>query len=204
MKTITAGLCLMASGIALGAAPASAATFVYGGSGGGLPDRVNFSSSITVADNFVIEDVNLTLNNLRHTFFADLVISLSKVGSGTVLLADTNGGGSNPNGNFTFDDEASTSVTAVNTAGGSFRPLQSLSAFDGGNAAGTWQLNIRDQFGADSGSLGSWTLTLTGAQAGAVPEPATWAMMMLGFGFVGGAMRSAKRRRKQKVSVSYA
>lgn len=27
-----------------------------------------------------------------------------------------------------------------------------------------------------------------------VPEPATWAMMLLGFGFVGGAMRSAKRK----------
>lgn len=36
----------------------------------------------------------------------------------------------------------------------------------------------------------------------AVPEPATWALMLLGFGFVGGAMRSAKR--KQKVNVSFA
>lgn len=35
-----------------------------------------------------------------------------------------------------------------------------------------------------------------------VPEPATWAMMLLGFGFIGGAMRSAKRR--QRVTVSYA
>lgn len=38
--------------------------------------------------------------------------------------------------------------------------------------------------------------------AAAVPEPGTWAMMLLGFGFVGGAMRSAKRR--QKLTVSYA
>lgn len=30
--------------------------------------------------------------------------------------------------------------------------------------------------------------------AGAVPEPASWAMMLLGFGAVGGAMRAAKRR----------
>jgi hypothetical protein len=36
----------------------------------------------------------------------------------------------------------------------------------------------------------------------AVPEPATWAMMIGGFGMVGGAMRSA--RRKQKIVVSYA
>ena len=35
--------------------------------------------------------------------------------------------------------------------------------------------------------------------AGGVPEPATWAMMVLGVGFVGGALRS-----RRKVSVSYA
>jgi PEP-CTERM motif len=38
--------------------------------------------------------------------------------------------------------------------------------------------------------------------AGAVPEPATWALMLLGFGFVGGAMRTTKRR--QFATVSYA
>ncbi len=37
---------------------------------------------------------------------------------------------------------------------------------------------------------------------GAVPEPATWAMMIGGFGMVGGAMR--RTRRKQKVSVKFA
>ena len=38
--------------------------------------------------------------------------------------------------------------------------------------------------------------------AAAVPEPATWALMLIGFGFVGGAMRSSKRQ--QKLTVSYA
>lgn len=40
------------------------------------------------------------------------------------------------------------------------------------------------------------------SSAAAVPEPATWAMMLLGFGFIGGALRSGKRR--QKLTVSYA
>lgn len=39
-------------------------------------------------------------------------------------------------------------------------------------------------------------------QVAAVPEPATWAMMLIGFAFVGGAIRSTKRR--QKMTVSYA
>jgi len=34
----------------------------------------------------------------------------------------------------------------------------------------------------------------------AVPEPATWLMMILGFGFVGGAMRA---RRRERLTVSY-
>jgi len=37
---------------------------------------------------------------------------------------------------------------------------------------------------------------------GAVPEPATWAMMIGGFGMVGGAMRSARRRTKTTVSFA--
>lgn len=39
------------------------------------------------------------------------------------------------------------------------------------------------------------------AVAAAAPEPATWAMMLLGFGVVGGALR---RRRKQAVRVRFA
>lgn len=57
---------------------------------------------------------------------------------------------------------------------------------------------------AGNDSYGVNQITLDGVVPfnGAVPEPGTWAMMLLGFGFIGGAMRSAKR--KQKVTVSYA
>jgi hypothetical protein len=45
----------------------------------------------------------------------------------------------------------------------------------------------------------SWRLT-GNTIAAVVPEPATWGMMMLGFGLVGGAMRVSRR----KVKVTYA
>jgi hypothetical protein len=36
--------------------------------------------------------------------------------------------------------------------------------------------------------------------SGAVPEPGTWAMMILGFGVIGGALRSARRRPRVNVA----
>ena len=51
--------------------------------------------------------------------------------------------------------------------------------------------------GAGSGFLGVSSL---GTIAGGVPEPSTWALMILGFGAVGGSMRS--RRRSTKVAFA--
>lgn len=50
-------------------------------------------------------------------------------------------------------------------------------------------------------TFGTYTLNLTGTGGnravpeGAVPEPATWALMLLGFGAAGSALRRAQRRR---------
>lgn len=47
-----------------------------------------------------------------------------------------------------------------------------------------------------SDSLGGYVDNITLAQ---VPEPATWAMMIMGFGLIGGALRSAKGRQTTRV-----
>lgn len=84
---------------------------------------------------------------------------------------------------------------------GSVAPVALTSSFQTVNAnlLGARYLELR------SNSQSSWfsvdQLVLNGTAA-AVPEPATWAMMLLGFGFVGGALRSSKRR--QKLTVTYA
>lgn len=54
----------------------------------------------------------------------------------------------------------------------------------------------------DAGGIGFDNLRFdVPSVGGAVPEPATWAMMMLGFGAMGAALR---RRTKAKVAVTYA
>lgn len=46
----------------------------------------------------------------------------------------------------------------------------------------------------ENGGRGTYSLTIAAAPP-AVPEPATWAMMVLGFGAIGVAMRAKTRRR---------
>ncbi len=45
------------------------------------------------------------------------------------------------------------------------------------------------------GAFGVDNFKVVGMSVGAVPEPATWAMLLVGFGLVGGAMRSDRRRK---------
>ncbi|MFS0736897.1 PEPxxWA-CTERM sorting domain-containing protein [Sphingomonas sp. 1P06PA] len=69
--------------------------------------------------------------------------------------------------------------------------------------AGTSYIAVVTSF--DNGVFGTYDLTISGpgaitlAGGPAVPEPAAWALMIGGFGMVGGAMR-----RRQTVKVTYA
>ena len=78
--------------------------------------------------------------------------------------------------------------------------------------AGAYNYSSDDDFVQFAGTIpadwvidapdGTFARFTRSAVAGAVPEPTTWAMMLMGFGAVGGAMRSTKRLRK--VNFSYA
>jgi len=57
------------------------------------------------------------------------------------------------------------------------------------------------QYGPDSLNVGIDNIDFSVSAIAAVPEPTTWAMLILGFGVIGGAMRSARR---QPVRVRYA
>ncbi|MBO9711552.1 MAG: PEP-CTERM sorting domain-containing protein [Sphingomonas sp.] len=126
--------------------------------------------------------------------------------SGTGGSTDVN------NINLTFDDAASGQTPQSFTPAGAlnggtyqvsnygayqftFYPnLSNFAGYNGTNPNGTWTLFVDDVFPADGGKFaGGWSLDITTLSA-AVPEPATWAMMILGFGMVGGALRSTRRR----------
>ena len=101
-----------------------------------------------------------------------------------------------------FDpSNALANILAVDDDGGpDFNSLISFTL-----TSGTTYLAVATGFAPED--FGAYTLTLDGpgditlgGGGGLVPEPATWAMMIGGFGLAGGALR----RRKATVSVTYA
>lgn len=76
--------------------------------------------------------------------------------------------------------------------------ISGLSIADGESFAFRWE--DFDRPGSDHGlAVDNVSLAFTTAPTGAVPEPATWAMMIAGFGIAGAALR---RKRAMTVSVA--
>ena len=76
----------------------------------------------------------------------------------------TNRGGVGANfTNTIIDDEASQAISAGSAPfNASYRPEQSLSAFDGKSSAGNWYLLIQDSNPfSNIGTLNSWSITIS-------------------------------------------
>ena len=131
------------------------------------------TSQIVVAgSNGPIFDVNVRIN-MTHTWDADMQFTLVSPSGTRVLMINQVGGSADNFTNTVLDDEAATAITAgVAPFTGSFRPANPLSAFDGGNANGTWTLEMNDVEPVfDSGVLQNWTLTISTAEAFVTTRP---------------------------------
>lgn len=124
------------------------------------------------------------------------MFSLAAPGGVTVRLVDA---GTYDDGfnkfTVTFDDEAERKVGGM-LAGGPFRPVGSLSDFDGLDMFGNWTLNIADT-GAGN-PLEVWWARIDfngGTPPVPLPEPASAGMVLLGL-----AVLCATRRRRPALS----
>ncbi|HXG12711.1 MAG TPA: proprotein convertase P-domain-containing protein [Gemmataceae bacterium] len=123
-------------------------------------DEATVTSTLTVADGFLIGDVNVTLN-IRHTFDSDLEVFLIGPDGTRVELFTAVGGFGENFTNTTLDDEAATAIsTEAAPFTGIFRPEGRLSDFDGRGVQGVWTLEITDSAAGDVGVLTGWSLTL--------------------------------------------
>ncbi len=170
-----AALALLSVGLAT-PAPAFAATHTYTNSTAvAIPDAVGgdcnvntsstpVTSTITVPDTGTIADVRVTVG-ISHSWRSDIVVDLTSPDGTTINLIDrvnraTNCGSSADEIAATLDDAAAGSIEDYNAWGGTYRPMQALSAFDGESTAGVWTLRVTDMSTEDTGTLNNWGLAI--------------------------------------------
>lgn len=125
----------------------------------------------TASDNTIL-DLNVRLNDLRHTWVEDLFINLSPFQGPSIPLVNHRGFGPDFV-NTVLDDEAD--VPLENGAPpftGTFRsdsPI-TLAEADGFDARGTWRLRITDSASGDTGRLNSWSIDAVTARCNQPPS----------------------------------
>ncbi|WP_068588912.1 M36 family metallopeptidase [Cochleicola gelatinilyticus] len=134
-----------------------------------INDNVSISTTIDIAEDVVISDLNVGLN-ITHTWMADVTLVLeSPAGTQVTIYDDADGCSANDMVTL-LDDESPNALDCDpngSGSGGEAFPLDSyipsnlLDAFDGENTSGTWTLTITDDAGGDQGTLNSWSLNYT-------------------------------------------
>ena len=144
-----------------------------------IPDLGFIEQPIQVNDAGPILDVNARVR-INHTYDEDLNLYLIGPDGTTVELSFGNGedgenygsGPTNCSGTFTtFDDQAGTSiVNGTAPFAGTFRPEESLAAFNGKSSAGQWRLRVEDDQSGDTGTLFCWEFQITREVAPPPPQ----------------------------------
>ena len=219
MKKLLLGMALCLATIA----PASAGTYVFSnGNRIAAPDGRDDFAAITVAGVVgPISKLTVTVNGLNAAIARSTALLLwnRTTDYGIWLMSDVGSQIPTVDTTLTFDDDAATqapgtywpgtyTISNVPLVSGTYKvsnmwpfawPFtnpQTLAGFNGTAANGEWNLWMSDVFSDGRGATidRGFSLSFTTATAGAVPEPATWAMMILGFAITGAALRARRTR----------
>ncbi|HVU90072.1 MAG TPA: proprotein convertase P-domain-containing protein [Pirellulales bacterium] len=127
-----------------------------------IPDQSTILSTLNaVGMNGTITDLNVTLS-LNHANDSDLAVTLITPDGTYIPLINHNGGSGANFVSTTLDDQATTAIASgVAPFTGSFKPASPLSAANGKNPNGTWELLVADTVAGNTGTLQSWSLQMT-------------------------------------------
>jgi hypothetical protein len=136
-----------------------------------IPDNQTVTTTFRAYGAGAISDVDLRIDELRHTFVGDLVIKVSHDGVTATAFDPADDFAADDLVDLVLDDEAASALptTGSGPITGRRRPSVpgALAAFDGHPAAGVWTLSITDIATDDAGQLRRWGLD--GPQVGCSP-----------------------------------
>ncbi len=144
-----------------------------------LVDLGAVTATFNVPSGGSITDVDVRIDDLRHTNPGDLTIQLEHDSVTGVLFSNLAGGnyGGDNIVDAVFDSDAGAALPSSNGPGpltGRYRtsPANALDVFDGHPAAGTWTLRITDASGGNTGELRKWGLDSPEVPCGRAEIPA--------------------------------
>lgn len=117
------------------------------------------SSTINVDFSGIINDLDVINIIGTHTYLNDLTFIITSP-SGTQVTLLSQECGPNEDFNISFDDSGNATIPCPYNTGGAYAPQQPLSAFNGEQAAGIWELTITDDYNLDGGALENWGLQI--------------------------------------------
>jgi subtilisin-like proprotein convertase family protein len=134
-----------------------------------IADLSTLNSTIPVPGSAgIVRDLDVSIN-IFHSFDGDLDVTLTHVPTGTSVILFQDVGGTNEGFEIRLNDDAGTDISGASNPKvdgpitGTFNPggAALLSAFDGEDASGKWQLSVTDDTSGDTGTLMSWGLNVT-------------------------------------------
>jgi serine protease len=118
-----------------------------------IPDAGTLEIPLVVNRDGSVSDLNLFVF-LEHFKVGDLVLKLRSPAGRTVTLVERRGTDGSGFRGTTFDDEAAGLISKVKSPFvGTFRSEESLAAFDGQPARGTWTLIVEDRAAGKTGRV---------------------------------------------------
>ncbi|MCK6447729.1 MAG: S8 family serine peptidase [Planctomycetes bacterium] len=116
-----------------------------------IPDNntTGVTSTRNVTDSLSVSSISVT-TAITHTYKGDLVVTLIGPDGTSAILHNRTGGST---------DNVSTTFSIVTAS------AQALSVFNGKNTVGNWSLKVQDLASADTGTLGSWSITFNGEKS---------------------------------------
>ncbi|NOS85052.1 MAG: T9SS type A sorting domain-containing protein [Ignavibacteria bacterium] len=116
-----------------------------------------------LGDDCIVNDVNVRIDEVYHTWDSDLSFYLQRGNIGAKIINKVGGSGDNFIGTILNDSVANTIESGTVPFTGTYKPSNPLTVFNGnpGITGRTWKLLITDTATGDTGSLVKWCIVIT-------------------------------------------